>query len=320
MLIIDIIFIVITFYIVTKLFKSKNLKVARVIALLIPIEILLLIFNLFTSHKYLLLVLIIYIIIIIVLGKKFYLDIKIKEIKIENNKVTNKIRMLYIADFQYDKANNNFNIKAFENLISIIEEQDYDLILFGGDYYNYEKNHDQFIKHFKRLIHEYSYAVMGNHDEKWKENIINTFESLGVHSLENKAATVTIKGNKIQIIGVEDLWRANPNLELFDQNKETLNILLSHNPDFIDDITQKNIDLILSGHYHNAQVNFFPKFGLARIISKYIYGSFFVNGMQLYVTSGVGGSFMRGPLSSYIRWFSRPEIVIIEFDKSTNKK
>jgi len=71
---------------------------------------------------------------------------------------------------------------------------------------------------------------------------------------------------------------------------------------------------MLSGHYHAGQVNFLL-FKLPLLVSKYVFGSYFLKGLHLYVTSGIGGTFLRGALGSYIRFLARPEIIKFDFKK-----
>ena len=59
-------------------------------------------------------------------------------------------------------------------------------------------------------------------------------------------------------------------------------------------MSQKGIDLILSGHTHGGQV-VLAKFGslnisMASTVSEYVSGLYSANGSQMYVSRGIGSS------------------------------
>ena len=86
------------------------------------------------------------------------------------------------------------------------------------------------------------------------------------------------------------------------------NILLAHEPDFVDvaAATQK-FALQLSGHSHGGQivVPFLPRL-LPHMARKYVNGHYTVGGTQLYVSAGVGTTGL-----PQARINCRPEISVI---------
>jgi uncharacterized protein len=90
---------------------------------------------------------------------------------------------------------------------------------------------------------------------------------------------------------------------------DTVNILLSHNPNTFDRAAQMGIDLSLSGHTHGGQLALeLPHTCLApaRLITRCIRGWFQKHDAQLYVNRGIG------TITFPIRLGARPEITVIE--------
>lgn len=117
------------------------------------------------------------------------------------------------------------------------------------------------------------------------------------------------------------MWEEEQILErtIYDVSSNDFCILLSHNPDFIEEINTDKVDLMLSGHTHGGQVTIFGLYApimpsawkphLKNTGQKYRYGWKELNGVQLYVTTGVGmGKFP-------FRFFAPPEIVEITLKK-----
>lgn len=136
---------------------------------------------------------------------------------------------------------------------------------------------------------------------------------------DNKSYWIKIDSDSIKIGGVGDLWEDSqlPENTLFDVKEENYCILISHNPDFLENWVDKNVDLTLSGHTHGGQVTLFglwapllsTKFG-----QKYRYGLIQKENTISYITSGIG------TITPPLRFFCRPEIVIFELRKSGHTK
>ena len=79
-------------------------------------------------------------------------------------------------------------------------------------------------------------------------------------------------------------------------------ILMLHEPDAADRLPAQNADLILAGHSHGGQVKL-PFFKMkTSLAKKYTNGFYSVNGMKLFVNTGIGTSHYP------VRFFVPPEI------------
>lgn len=160
------------------------------------------------------------------------------------------------------------------------------------------------------MITKPTYAVYGNHDNIAKDEVKKMLEDLGVTILENDFVEL----ENIVVSGVADVWTGEPDYNIYqnDINPEKYHVFLSHNPDYIKMVENvDSIDLALGGHYHNGQFQILPGFSFVKLVAKYPYGQYTVNNFQLFVTSGLGGSFLRGKHGCYVRVFTPPEIVYI---------
>jgi predicted MPP superfamily phosphohydrolase len=253
-----------------------------------------------------------------------FTNIKIKEITIESSKIkSDEIRIMFISDFQFDtKA--GLNTEALQHVIDTANQQKADLLFLGGDFVNYRRYQDDFYEIFQHLnIPKLgAYAILGNHDYYSFKHNVEQLESFGIKMLINDSAKVFTGEEYIQVAGVEDLWFGEPDFEdsIKHVDEELLTFFMTHNPDyFVDEITQaqrQKLDFVLSGHTHAGQVSIFGLWGMAPIskknIFKYRYGLRRLDNVPIYISSGTGGS----AFGFFIRFFARPEIVMINVKKS----
>jgi uncharacterized protein len=155
-------------------------------------------------------------------------------------------------------------------------------------------------------------SIMGNHDREEDHHISieRAFSKAKVNFLNNAVYSIDRHGNKLNIAGVDDVYfqRANLPLTIAQLPETGTNILLAHEPDFVDTAAATNrFGLQLSGHSHGGQIviPFLPRV-TALLAKKYISGHYHVGGTQLYVSSGVGTT---GPGKARIN--CRPEISVI---------
>lgn len=102
------------------------------------------------------------------------------------------------------------------------------------------------------------YLSLGNHEEKLLEEDLTLFRESGVVLLDNSGAEADINGVFLHIGGLstffDEQW-----LESFSQI-EGFKLLLCHHPEYYDELlSNKDIDLILSGHNHGGQIRLFGK-------------------------------------------------------------
>ncbi|MCX7878932.1 MAG: metallophosphoesterase, partial [Ignavibacteria bacterium] len=193
----------------------------------------------------------------------------------------------------------------------VINQLGSDIICIPGDFVNFEvKDVHPLTRAFRDLNARYGvYGSLGNHDffqnADYVTKAINNESPIQI--LRNEHRKITLGGKDIYIMGVDDTIRSGVKMEdvlkyynsmdeYLMKNESTFadspKILLCHKPYGFDILSQKNIDLVLSGHTHGGQVvpvklgNFNLSF--AATVSKYIEGHYKLGKSNMYVSRGIG--------------------------------
>jgi hypothetical protein len=188
-----------------------------------------------------------------------------------------------------------------------------DLIVLGGDY-----NHadGKFIAPCFDLLKPLSaplgvFGVMGNHDH-WRgtQATRDGMKRAGVEELTDRGMWLRRGSDRLRLAGVDDLWTGRPNVSaaLGDATTSDACVLVSHNPDLAETLTDPRVGLVLSGHTHGGQV-VVPGYGAPVVPSNY--GMKYARGLvdapatRVYVSAGTGMSGLA------VRANCRPEIGLL---------
>jgi predicted MPP superfamily phosphohydrolase len=162
------------------------------------------------------------------------------------------------------------------------------------------------------------YAVLGNHDYyAGVSRVARALRGAGLNLLIDAQDHIEHHGAKLCLIGVDDLYYGDTDIGrlMRDVPKEAPKIVLSHNPDFIEEFAVKgrHIDFMMSGHTHGGQIRF-PILGAPQIYSSY--GQRYAMGlnragtMQVYTTRGIGAVFLPARLDC------PPEIALYTLERA----
>ena len=219
-------------------------------------------------------------------------------------------RLVFITDIHHGPF---LSIERVRDLVDRINSLQPDIVLLGGDYVHGDSEYIvPLFTEFRKLKATYGvYGVLGNHDH-WedKELTRQMMGKAGIRVCDNKSFWVTRGSSRIKIGGVGDLWE---DVQILSETTSDLKesdfaILLTHSPDFIEELKGNMIDLTLAGHTHGGQVTFFGLWAPilpSRYGEKYRYGLKKKGKMYHYTSSGVG------TITPPVRFFCRPEIVLI---------
>lgn len=148
------------------------------------------------------------------------------------------------------------------------------------------------------------FAVLGNHDHLFgAARVASALRAVGIPVLVNEVAGL----GELRVAGLDDARGGRPDLAMVARGPGPM-LVLSHDPDLFPRLAA-TAALTLSGHTHGGQVNL--PFVRARVTpsrfgDRYARGVTEQDGKLLFVTSGVGTSFL--PL----RLLRPPEIVLLE--------
>lgn len=139
-----------------------------------------------------------------------------------------------------------------------------------------------------------TFAVLGNHDW-WTNSVVvkQALSRLDAHVLANDAIRLTLGGEHLWILGVEDMWGPAYSLAkaVYAAGPRSPRILLCHNPDVIGPASSWGIDLVFSGHTHGGQVCL-PAFGPLllpiRTGKAFASGTHLVRDTAIHISRGVG--------------------------------
>ena len=183
-----------------------------------------------------------------------------------------------------------------KNIVYKVNRLNADIVVITGDLID---TNIQYVKdaidELKNLKSKYgTYFVVGNHEYFHEiENIIAYMKSINIRVLENENVYIGEENQGFNLAGVYDIFGYRIGKFEPDINKALLNtkdsptILLAHQPKYINELNNQNIDLVLSGHTHGGQI--VPFNLLVRLAQPYIKGLNQHNAKtQIYVNKGTG--------------------------------
>jgi len=235
----------------------------------------------------------------------FPFTFRTRSVTIHTKHVRHPFRIVQLADLQAERYG-----KRERELATRVNASNPDLVLISGDLFSrpLEYNRAGF-RASLRVLEELKprhgiLFVEGHHDEGTAEAVLAETKT-NARFLRDDWVDIDAEGIAISVFGAS--------LESQDQGfrqrnrNEAFTIYLSHGPVIPNVFAAGTCDLALFGHTHAGQVHI-PV--LSRLFcGPYRYGQFEINGMKLIVNSGIG---TEGHLSPRIRWFTWPEIVIVD--------
>lgn len=216
-----------------------------------------------------------------------------------------RLRIVFLADLQQDRHTDQARA---DQVAELINDQNPDLILVGGDWINTGSEYIDAAAHTASKLRSRlgTTSVRGDHEHfayrDQKRSVRAVSEALAqsnVEMIHNEVRTLDHDGKRIAIVylSYNYIFRTpEPEIrELISRAKGAdYSILVTHQFDSaLARLVKDNIDLALIGHTHGGQVN--PVVGfvhvpLARVESPYVVGRYQLGRTTLIVTSGIGYS------------------------------
>lgn len=251
------------------------------------------------------------IIVLIIIGLLLYVrfigtsGFIVKEYPIYSDKLPSSfdgLKIVHISDIHYGSMSKDKLIKIVNEINNIKP----DIVVFTGDLYDEftvltddnKKDISEVLSKIEATIGKY--AVSGNHDYS-NDGYPQLIENSGFTYLNSNSKIIYYHGSTpIEIVGYPSYIKDNPNYDY--ELSDYFKIALIHEPDAIDSLADKNIDLVLSGHSHGGQVRlpFIGALTTPEGAKKYYDAYYTVGNSKLYVSYGLGTVLLP------VRFFDRP--------------
>ncbi|MBU3145290.1 metallophosphoesterase [Clostridium sp. CF012] len=244
---------------------------------------------------------------------------RVRRIKVVNSRIPKGFRhfkIIFISDIHYGRF---FRSKRLINVVNRINKLEPDIIIIGGDYLDISVKSKRDVSEY--LYKEFDilrklkakleiYTVLGNHDYyNGRDALLNEINSSSFKLLKNTKEIINIGEDSIELIGIDDLFEGNPEVNMLKERSNDFTIAISHNPDFFSDYKNLiNYDLGLSGHTHGGQMNFFGLYApytSSKYGQKYLKKIVHEENRNIVLTRGIGNGMLP------IRFFAMPEILEI---------
>ncbi|SEP91472.1 hypothetical protein SAMN05216232_1295 [Virgibacillus subterraneus] len=240
-------------------------------------------------------------------------DIKINKINVASESGINNdstLSILHLSDLHLE----NISLSPMQ-LERKLENESVDLIALTGDFLDRKRSIPKLLPYLRVLNRleptHGTYAVFGNHDYVLKGDDLNELKTLlednNVHVLQNESSTISVNGEAINIIGIDDYSTNRSNLSLaYKHIEQGKNIVLTHDPTIVLDMHEYAFDYLMAGHFHGGQICYPKAYHLAKMgklaRKNVIKGLHLHNSTPFYISEGLGQTGLN------IRIGSRPEI------------
>ena len=226
------------------------------------------------------------------------------------------IKVITFSDIHYGKTT---SLKDIKKVVKKINSLKPDIVIFLGDLFDNEikiseKDTDILKKEFDRIDASIvKYVVKGDSDYKNIKEFENIFKYADFTVLDNMNDLLYYKGNiPIKVVGTSSLNKKKIDVDTAfkqDDENEYFTILLSHEPNTINNLNSNKVNIMFAGHSMGGLINIPFIGGIIKFegSDNYLKGEYKVNNTYMYVNSGIG------TYKYNFRWFNRPCINLYRF-------
>ncbi len=206
------------------------------------------------------------------------------------------MRIAHVTDTHVGKFTRG---SVLDEIVAATNALESDLVLFTGDLIdNTIRDLPAAVEMVQRLKAKSGvFLVEGNHDLfDDPAGFEKTVREGGIAMLRNQAATVNVRGQLVQLLGI--IWNATEAKIAADVDSvvnllepTAFPILLAHHPHAFDRAAERGIPLTLAGHTHGGQMMLNDKLGAGPAMFRYWSGLYQKSGQTLVVGNGTGNWF-----------------------------
>lgn len=205
------------------------------------------------------------------------------------------VRIAHLTDIHVGRVT---PMRVQHAAVEMANAEDPDLVVITGDFVCHSTKYLDELTSLISAINAPVLCVMGNHDY-WSgaDEVRWALRRGGAEVLDNAHTTVTLRGQKLQVVGLDDAYTGHASREraVKGLRKDLPTIGLSHIAEEADALWHHGVPLVLSGHTHAGQMTVAK---LHEVLIGKIAGHKYVHGMYgsrrdkgaVYVGAGIGAA------------------------------
>jgi uncharacterized protein len=211
------------------------------------------------------------------------------------------VRIAHLTDQHFGKVTPHAVQLA---AIALANEAEPDLVVITGDFVCHSQAYLEQLEAALKLLRAPVVGVLGNHDH-WSgaQAVRKALGRAGAVVLDNAHTTVTLRNQRLQIVGLDDAYTGHADVERATKGlrHDLPAIGLSHIAEEADHLWELGVPLVFSGHTHAGQVTLarMHEVFLGHIVGhKYVHGLYGSRGHlpdakgAVYVGAGIGAAVM----------------------------
>ena len=226
------------------------------------------------------------------------------------------LRVAFVTDLHHGPR---VSLESIAGVVRTTLALDPDLIILGGDYTSAHSKYVGPVFDLLKLLRAPLgvFGVLGNHDYHDSTGTLSATKAAmaraKIGELTNASTRLTRGGESLVLAGTDDFWHGKVRLgdALNGVKSGEACVLVSHNPDVAETLSDSRVGHVLSGHTHGGQV-VVP--GLGAVFTPSRYGQKYAQGLvqapavPVYVSAGTGLSVVSA------RAFCPPEIALLTLE------
>ncbi len=227
------------------------------------------------------------------------------------------LRVAHLTDLHVGRVT---PMSVQEAAVDLTNAESPDLVVITGDFVCHSQKYLDALESLMKRFNAPVVGVLGNHDY-WSgaEEVRRTLHRAGVEVLDNRNTVLTLRHQKLQLVGLDDAYTGHADREraLKGMRHDVATLGLSHIGEEADRLWPRGVPLVFAGHTHAGQITLarLHELAIGRLAGhKYVHGLYgsrkapHAEGGALYVGAGIGAAVM--PLRVGER--GRREVAIFE--------
>ncbi|MCD7839883.1 MAG: hypothetical protein LUG46_04565 [Erysipelotrichaceae bacterium] len=252
---------------------------------------------------------------IVLCGYGFFIspnEYTFKNIRYVNENVGSDLNGFKIAFISDVNLTDDDSIDRFTNIVDDLNEQDFDMVIFGGDLYEDSIFSDEEVASIlKNISCKYGkLAILGDQDRNNTLEITTILNNGGFEVLSDTSRTIYYGNTTFTLVVYDD----ETDISSLDTTSSTITVGIAHYPDTYTS-AKDDVDLQLSGHSLGGSI-YLPYFGALfseEGCTTYNHGTYKTSSSALVVSNGVTGT------SSFpFKLFAQNQILIVTLNTTSS--